>query len=110
MTEVAFDGWAIIELMGHRQRGGRVKDVEMFGGKLLQVDIPGADGTTVATEFYGCSAIYALRPCSEEIVRDWVKRQSDVRPVKPVEYRAPVREQLARPDVDNFADVEEGTY
>jgi hypothetical protein len=88
MSEVAFEGWAIVELMGHRQRGGYVKDVEMFGGKLLRVDIPvGAD--TNVTEFYGCSAIYALRPCSEEIVRDHVRKSygGDPRPVRPVEYR-----------------------
>lgn len=88
MSEVNFEGWAIIELMGHRQRGGYVKDVEMFGGKLLRVDIPVAADTTV-TEFYGCTAIYALRPCSEEIVRDHVSKScgGDPRPVRPVEYR-----------------------
>jgi hypothetical protein len=104
MAEVTFEGWAIIELMGHRQRGGYVKDVEMFGGKLLRVDIPVAPDTTV-TEFYGCSAIYALRPCSEEIVRDHVSKSygGDPRPVRPVEYRAePDRPRLAHPDQDDF--------
>jgi hypothetical protein len=88
MSEVTFEGWAIVELMGHRQRGGYVKDVEMFGGKLLRIDIPVSSEATV-TEFYGCSAIYALRPCSEEIVRDHVKRSydGDLRPVRPLEYR-----------------------
>lgn len=88
MTEIAFEGWAIVELMGHRQRGGYAKDVEMFGGKLLRIDIPVAPEKTV-TEFYGCSAIYALRPCTEEIVRDHVKRayDGDLRPVRPLEYR-----------------------
>ena len=75
MTEVVFEGWAIVELMGHRQRGGYVKDVEMFGGKLLRIDIP-VDHEKTVTEFYGCSALYALRPCTEEIVRDHIKRRS----------------------------------
>lgn len=88
MAEVVFEGWAIVELMGHRQRGGYVKDVEMFGGKMLRIDIPVDPGKTV-TEFYGCSALYALRPCSEEIVADHVKRsyEGDPRPVRPIEYR-----------------------
>jgi hypothetical protein len=88
VADVIFEGWAIVELMGHRQRGGYVKDVEMFGGKLLRVDIPVNAGTTV-TEFYGCAALYALRPCTEEIVRDHVKNSydGDLRPVRPVEYR-----------------------
>lgn len=88
MAEVAFEGWAILELMGHRQRGGYVQDVEMFGGKMLRIDIPVEPNKTV-TEFYGCSALYALRPCTEEIVRDHIKNSygSDPRPVRPVEYR-----------------------
>lgn len=86
--EVAFEGWAIVELMGHRTRGGYAKDVELFGGKMLRIDIPVATDTTV-TEFYGCSAIYALRPCTEQIVKDHVKRshEGDMRPIRPVDYR-----------------------
>lgn len=95
MAETAFEGWAIVELMGHRQRGGYVKDVEMFGGKLLRIDIPVAEGVTV-TEFYGVTAIYALRPCAEAIVRDHIKMSMDVRPVQPVEYRRREAKALAR--------------
>jgi hypothetical protein len=89
-----FEGFAIVELMGHRSRGGYVKDVEMFGGKLLRIDIPVNSETTV-TEFYGCSAIYALRPCTEAIVREHVKNSydGDLRPVRPLDYRE--REQPA---------------
>src|SRR5262245_33624285 len=68
--EITFEGWAVLELMGHRQRAGYVKDVEMFGGKLLRIDVPVGEGIT---EFYGCSSIYALRPCTEQIARDHVK-------------------------------------
>lgn len=88
--EQAFEGWAILELMGHRVRGGYVKDVEMFGGKLLRIDIPvGEKPDEMVTEFYGCSSVYALRPCSEQMVRDHVKRAygGDPRPVRAVEYR-----------------------
>lgn len=89
MSEITFEGWAIVELMGHRQRGGYVKDVEMFGGKMLRIDIPVETEKSV-TEFYGCSALYALRPCTEEIVRDHIKRsyEADPRPIRAVEYRA----------------------
>lgn len=89
----AYSGWALLELMGHRQRAGFVEEVEIAGGKLLRVDIHGADGEVV-TEFYGAGAIYALRPVSEEIARDAGGRQN-LRPIRPVEYRE--REQLAAP-------------
>lgn len=87
--EQEFEGWAILELMGHRVRGGYVKDVEMYGGKLLRIDIPvGAKPEETVTEFYGCNSVYSLRPCSEQIVRDHVKRAygADPRPIRAVEY------------------------
>jgi hypothetical protein len=37
---LGYEGWAIVELMGHRQRAGYVKEAEMFGAKMLRLDIP----------------------------------------------------------------------
>ncbi|WP_025319180.1 hypothetical protein [Granulibacter bethesdensis] len=81
---MSYSGWAIIELMGHRQRAGHIEEVEIAGGKMIRIDIPMGDGIT---EFYATSALYSLRPVSEEIVRDYVRRSGDTRPVRPVEYR-----------------------
>jgi hypothetical protein len=102
MTEIVFEGWALLELMGHRQRAGYVKDVEMFGGKLLRIDIPVADDNTV-TEFYGGSAIYALRPCTEEIARAHVKStyDGDPRPVKALDYKVDERHDGSHDDDDD---------
>lgn len=80
-----YEGWAIVELMGHRQRFGSVREVEIAGGKMLRVDIPDEGGEV--TEFYGTAAIYSLRPASEEIVRDMAKRYGVARPARPVGYR-----------------------
>lgn len=96
----AFEGWALLELMGHRQRVGRVSEVEMFGGKLLRIDIP-VDGGEF-TEFYGCSSVYALRPIAEDVARDMAKRCSDPRPVRPVEYR--LEDRRGRDGDDDFDD------
>lgn len=88
MADTAFEGWAILELMGHRSRPGYVKEVEMAGGKMLRIDIPVSTGEHV-TEFYGCSAIYSIRPATEEIVRETIKRSydADPRPIRAVDYR-----------------------
>ena len=90
MTDSAYTGWALLELMGHRRRVGQVREVEMFGGKLLRIDIPviveGKSDESV-TEFYGCTSIYGLTPISEEVGRDFAKRNGDPRPVRPVDYR-----------------------
>ena len=80
-----YEGWAILEVMGHRRRAGRVCEVEIYGGKLLRIDIPTTDGEV--TEFYGCGSIYAPRPCSEEVARAAAGSIGDPRPVRPVEYR-----------------------
>lgn len=106
--EQAFEGWAILELMGHRVRGGYVKDVEMFGGKLLRIDIPVGDKPEeTVTEFYGCGSVYSLRPCAEGIVRDHVKKTygADPRPVMPVNYRIEDRSRAAE-SADHHDDEE----
>ena len=81
----AYEGWAIVELMGHRKRAGRVCEVEQYGATLLRIDIPAGEDTV--TEFYGGGAIYALRPCSEELARTTAAYIGDVRPIAPATLR-----------------------
>lgn len=87
MSELAEGYWAIVELMGHRQRAGQVKEVEQFGAKMLRIDIPA--GEAFVTEFYGGASIYALRPSSEEVARRVAAQLGDPRPVAPVGFRLP---------------------
>lgn len=83
MSESGFEGWAIVELMGHRTRPGYVVEVEIAGGKLLRIDIPAPDGEV--SEFYGVASIYSIRPCSEQMARDQA-RSANSRPVRPIQY------------------------
>jgi len=101
----AYEGWAMLELMGHRQRVGRVSEAEMYGGKLLRIDIP-TDGGDV-TEYYGCTSVYALRPLAEEVARDAAKRHSDPRPVRPVDYRLEKPREADRRAVDDVDDQDD---
>ena len=89
----AYEGWAIVELMGHRKRAGRICEVEQFGAALLRIDIPAGEDTV--TEFYGGGAIYALRPCSEELARATASYIGDVRTIAPATLR------IAGPDPDD---------
>ncbi len=87
MTECAFKGWAIVEVMGHRTRPGFVQEVEVAGGMMLRVDIPVSADDHV-TEFYGVAALYSVRPTTEEIAREKAGYgYHDPRPVRPVDYR-----------------------
>jgi hypothetical protein len=83
MQDEPGDMWATVELMGHAQTAGRISRPADFGG-LLRVDVPIEDGL-FRSEFYGMSAIYAIRIVSEEIARAYV------RPVRGViSYDAPI--------------------
>jgi hypothetical protein len=64
-----FEGWAIVELLGHRRIAGRVSEAEIAGAKLLRVDIPGDGSEDFATQFVGGASIYCLTPTTEEMAR-----------------------------------------
>lgn len=82
----SFEGWAILELMGHRRLAGFVRDVEMFGGRMCRIDVPGpVGGEPKATQFYAAGAIYCVTPTTEETARR-VAETGDVAPVKPWEF------------------------
>ncbi len=65
-----FEGWAVLELMGHRRIAGKL--TEQTGGcfaGLLRIDVPGKDGAMMATQFYSSAAVYCITPTTEEIAR-----------------------------------------
>jgi hypothetical protein len=78
-------GWVMLELMGHRQRIGRAREEDIAGGLMLRIDIP-TEGEDYATEYYGASSIYSLRPISEEVAKaHWANK--DPRPPRPVTFK-----------------------
>ena len=68
-TPTAYEGWAVVELMGHRKIAGYVSEAPQYGTAMLRVDCVTTEGEPVATQFYGGASIYALTPTTEEIVR-----------------------------------------
>ncbi len=95
-TETAFEGWAIVELMGHRRLAGFVTEQQIAGAGFLRLDIVGRDtkvdeddGPEVAlkggfeggvTQFYSPAAVYCVTPASQDVaVR--LGRQSHPAPV-----------------------------
>jgi hypothetical protein len=97
---MAVDGWAIVELMGHRERAGRVSEVEIAGARLLQIDIPTDNPEVFVTELYGGAAIFCLTPCAEQIARGQAKRLGDPRPIHPLDYMERQPRQLGFDDRD----------
>jgi len=82
-TKDAFEGWAIVELMGHRRLAGYVREVEIAGQGMLRLDVPGWIHTEptgeqeergAATQFYSPNALYCLTPTTEDIARRFAAR------------------------------------
>lgn len=86
--EVAQDfGWCVLELMGHRRLGGRVREHTFAGAAFVRIDIPETEGCAATTQLYGPSAVYAITPTSEDIARAVAERNTP-EPVSRWELRA----------------------
>lgn len=79
-NESTFEGWAIVELMGHNTIAGYVSEQVIAGAAMLRVDVPGNESQAEFTKFFGGSAIYGITPTTEEIARHAAGRLA-VRPV-----------------------------
>ncbi len=80
-----FEGWAKLELLGHRVIYGRLSEQEIAGRGFIRVDVPGANGNgDDLTQFYSPSAIYCISPVSEDIGRK-MSSQYGSAPVSPYE-------------------------
>ena len=106
-----YEGWTILELMGHRRLAGYVTEAEIAGGKFIRIDVPGKDGHgprgTVATQFYGASSVYCLTPTTEEIARK-VAEQSQVAPVQAWELRPAIPASVPAGRRDDDDDDDDG--
>lgn len=64
-----WEGWAIVELMGHRRLAGLVSRVEVAGVGMIRLDVPEGPDCPAATQYYSPSSLYCLTPTTEEIAR-----------------------------------------
>jgi nucleotide-binding universal stress UspA family protein len=71
-----FEGWCIVELMGHNVIAGYVTEQVMGGAAMLRVDVPAIPDETrqAFTKFFAPSAIYGITPTSEEHARTAAER------------------------------------
>jgi len=87
MNSVGYEGWAIVEIMGHRRLAGHVSEATIAGAPMLRIDVPGKEegAPPKATQFYGGASIFCLTPTTEELAR---------REANPPEWTAPAPLQL----------------
>lgn len=62
--------WARVEIFGHTCHYGRISEVERFGAKMLQIEIPvdGKPDGRWQTIHYAGSAVFSLSPSEEHVV------------------------------------------
>lgn len=66
--------WCVLEQYGHRRFAGRVTEVELFGRRMGQIEVPKRDGTFEVVHFDGAS-VFALTEVGEERVRAELARR-----------------------------------
>lgn len=110
-NQANFNGWAIVEIMGHQRYAGKVS-TETFGGTVLfRVDVPPLpereatlgysrqvndvympQGSKVMfsevqgySKLFGAASIYCITPCSEEAAVAAVEQMSMREPLRILE-------------------------
>ncbi len=64
-------GWALLELMGHRQMVGIVT---RSSDQLVRIDVPAIDDKPAFTQEYGKAAIYCITWLGEEEAKAVIRR------------------------------------
>ena len=95
-----FEGWCVLELMGHRKLGGFVSEATIGGGWFIRIDVPGTTEHPGATQFYAPAAVYGITPTTEEIARRLASR---LRPEPVSEWELPKLPSGPVVDVDSSA-------
>ena len=99
-TETIKPSYAMVEIFGHRQHYGEIRDVEIAGGKLLEV----RDVDTEKVHMYGSAAIVSLTPLTQDEIDAHitdVKRRRDDEERWRQKYAADRQARLAAPDLDD---------
>lgn len=108
MATDAYEGWALVEQMGFRRTVGKVREVEIYGTKMLRLDVPIPDKPDdFTTQFVGGPSIYQVTPLSEDVALAMAKHQADPRPVRPADYRGELQIERPTPRQHPWEDTEE---
>lgn len=89
MTD-AFESWAIVEIMGHKQLAGRVSEQVVAGQTFVRIDVPAVGGLSPFTKLVGPASIYAITPVAEDVAKLYADRLRE-RPVSAWDFAPSVR-------------------
>ncbi len=86
--EQKFEGWVILEQLGHKRLGGYVREETIAGRGFLRIDIPDEGEKMQATQFINPDTIYCITPVTEPMARAVALRNKPT-PVERWELPAP---------------------
>lgn len=61
--------FAIVELFGHQKMAGKITEQSIGPATFVRVDVPETDGQPSFTRLLNPSAIYAINPVTEEVMK-----------------------------------------
>ena len=106
-----FEGWAILELMGHRRLAGWVSEQTIAGAAFIRLDVAdeGDPGSTydpyqqsyVATQFYSPQALYCLTPTTKDVALAVAKFN---KPAPVQRWELPAAQESPGPEFADFDD------
>jgi hypothetical protein len=110
----SIDTLATVRLVDHRVIHGRVRDIELAGGRLLRVDRD--EPQSPATEYFGPAAIFSISPDRppEDVDDDIIELPQEAPPATPEAAPEPARKRpkttarvptQIKPDHETFADL-----
>jgi hypothetical protein len=94
------EGWALLELMGHRRLAGIIAEETIAGAAFIRIDVPAEEEEPGATQFYSPQAVYCITPLTEETARAFARTYRP-EPIKAWELKA-----LPGPERDLYVSTE----
>lgn len=67
--ESKFEVFAIVELFGHQKLAGKVAEQSIGAATFIRIDVPETTTQPAFTRLVNPSAIYAINPTTEEVVK-----------------------------------------
>jgi hypothetical protein len=110
---MSIEGWAVIEVMGHKRLAGAVREETLAGQVMLRVDVPATTRTSAFTRYLAGAAVFSLTPVDEDMAKR-VAEQIDEPPVERWRVRQafPVDDDYDEPsdeeDRDDVLDDDDG--
>lgn len=104
MPDASFEGWVVVELLGHRVLSGYARTVPLLGTEALRLDVALPEGNDPHTEFFFAHSIYGIVLSSQEAAQAraglnlGALREAELRPWAPT----PMQDEEAVPGVTTW--------